>query len=285
MTTNRQITRTVQDVEVPTFLYGTAWKEDRTESLVSEALKAGFRGFDTANQRCHYHEAGVGTALQAAFDGGQVTRQDVFLQTKYTYREGQDHRLPFDPSADVSTQVRQSFESSLEHLAVERIDSFVLHGPRTRYGLSDADREVWRAMEELHQAGRVRLLGVSNVTAEQVATLCDFARVTPAFVQNRCFARLGWDREVRHACRDLGLVYQGFSLLTANHAELSSPAIERIAESLGRSIPQIVFRFALEVGMIPLTGTTDPEHMRQDLGVYELELSDETVQTIEAISG
>ncbi len=285
MTTTPQLTRTVRDVEVPTFLYGTAWKEERTESLVTKALAAGFRGIDTANQRRHYHEAGVGAALKAALANGEMAREDLFLQTKYTYVEGQDHRLPFDPSAAYSTQVRQSFESSLEHLGVDRLDSYVHHGPRTRHGLTDGDREAWRAMEELRRDGRVRLLGMSNVTAEQVANLCDFAHVQPAFVQNRCFARLGWDREVRHVCREWGVVYQGFSLLTANHAELSSPAVRRIAETHGRTIPQVVFRFALQLGMIPLTGTTDPEHMRQDLGVYDFELSDEEVQSIEGISG
>lgn len=278
-------TRSIQSVEVPTFLYGTAWKEERTEGLVREALAAGFRGFDTANQRRHYYEAGVGAALQRALEAGEVSRDDLFLQTKYTYVEGQDQRLPYDPQADVSTQVRQSFASSLDHLGVERIDSLVLHGPRTRQGLSPGDREVWRTMEDLQQEGQVGLLGVSNVTAEQVAALCETARIPPAFVQNRCFARLGWDRDVRHVCRQEGVVYQGFSLLTANRAELSSPPCRSLAERHGKTVPQIVFRFALELGMIPLTGTTDPEHMRQDLAVYDFELPAEDVETLETISG
>lgn len=277
-------TRRIRDVDVPTFLYGTAWKEDRTEGLVREALAAGFRGIDTANQRRHYHEAGVGAALAAATDG-DLGRDDLFLQSKYTYREGQDHRLPYDPEADYPTQVRQSFEGSLEHLGVDRLDSYVLHGPRTRAGLSDADRDVWRTMETLQQEGRTRLIGVSNVTAEQVATLCDTAEVKPAFVQNRCFARLGWDRDVRAVCAEQDVVYQGFSLLTANQGELMSPPVYDIATKHGRSIPQVAFRFALQLGMICLTGTTQPEHMRQDLAVYDFELSDDEVATIERISG
>lgn len=276
--------RTIQNVEVPAFIYGTAWKEDRTEGLVRQALAAGFRGIDTANQRKHYHEAGVGAALRAAMEGGEIQREDVFLQTKFTYAEGQDHRLPFDPSAEFAIQVRQSFQSSLEHLGVETLDSYVLHGPRTRRGWTDGDREAWRAMEVLHERGAVRLLGVSNVTAEQIGMLCDFAHTRPAFVQNRCFARLGWDREVRRVCEDQSIVYQGFSLLTANHAELSSPVVQRIAESHGRTIPQVVFRFALQLGMIPLTGTTDREHMRRDLAVDAFELSEDEVEAIETLS-
>lgn len=278
-------TRTVQGIDVPTFLYGTAWKEERTEGLVSQALAAGFRGFDTANQRKHYHEAAVGAALITAVGSDGPTRNDLFLQTKFTYEEGQDARLPYDPDADFPTQVRQSFASSLEHLGVKRLDSYLLHGPRSRIGLAPGDLEVWRTMEALQREGLVPLIGVSNVTADQLARLCDVAEVPPALVQNRCFARLGWDREMREACRTAGVVYQGFSLLTANLAELASPELRGIAERHGRTLPQVIFRFALQLGMICLTGTTDPAHMREDLAVYDFELSSDEVETIERISG
>ena len=82
----------------PDFLYGTAWKEERTPALVELALRTGFRGIDTANQRRHYFEAGVGQGLAAAYRAGVVARADLFLQTKFTYRPGQDHRLPYDPA-------------------------------------------------------------------------------------------------------------------------------------------------------------------------------------------
>lgn len=275
----------VRGVPVPTFLYGTAWKEDRTAALVDEAIRAGFRGIDTANQRRHYHEAGVGEALARALQDGAVRREDLFLQTKYTYPEGQDHRLPYDPREDYPTQVRQSFQSSLDHLGVEALDAYLLHGPRARGRLAPGDQEVWRTLEELQSEGRVSFLGVSNVTAHQLATLCELARVRPAFVQNRCFARLGWDREVRAVCRAQGVVYQGFSLLTANRAELAGPEIRRIARAHGRTPAQVVFRFALQVGMICLTGTTDPGHMREDLAVYGFELTQDEVRTIETLSG
>ena len=89
---------------LPEFLYGTAWKEDRTAALVELALRCGFRGVDTANQRRHYFEAGVGEGLAAAYRAGIVTRADLFLQTKFTYRPGQDDRLPYDPAARLSAR-------------------------------------------------------------------------------------------------------------------------------------------------------------------------------------
>lgn len=274
----------VHGVDVPRFIYGTAWKEDRTEGLVTQALAAGFRGIDTANQRKHYHEAGVGAAIATFQQSGEAEAERLFLQTKYTSLDGQDHRLPYDSSADHPTQVRQSFDSSLVHLGVEVIDSYLLHGPSTRSGLADVDQQVWRAMEELSRDGRVRLLGVSNVTAEQLTTLCRFAKVQPAFVQNRCYARMGWDRKVRDVCRQEGVVYQGFSLLTANQREIDSSLVRQIADRHGKTRAQVIFRFALQVGMVCLTGTTDPRHMQEDLDSCDFDLSEEEVEGIERLS-
>src|SRR4029077_12750577 len=112
----------VEAVFIPDFLYGTAWKETRTAALVELALRTGFRGIDTANQRRHYFEAGVGEGLATAYRAGVVTRADLFLQTKFTYQAGQDHRLPYDPAASFSAQVAQSMASSLENLGTDYVD-------------------------------------------------------------------------------------------------------------------------------------------------------------------
>ena len=267
------------EVTVPTFFYGTAWKEEQTAELTKLALGAGFVAIDTACQRKHYHEAGVGEGIAAS----AVDRGAIFLQTKFTYRRGQDHRLPYDPEAPLQDQVAQSFATSLENLRCDSIDSYVLHGPSRRFGLDEGDWEVWRAMEALCSAGKTKLIGVSNVGLDQIELLYGKSEVKPSFVQNRCFARDGWDRQVRAFCRERGIAYQGFSLLTANRHELASPKMKSMAERHGRTIAQLVFRFALQVDMIPLTGTTDPAHMREDLAVYDFALSDEDVVTIENV--
>lgn len=270
---------------VPSFLYGTAWKEDRTQALTELALRMGFRGIDTANQRRHYFEAGVGHALAAAYRAGVVTRSDVFLQTKFTYRAGQDDRLPYEPDADLSTQVAQSMASSLEHLGTDHVDSYLLHGPASGHGWTADDAEVWAAMVRERAAGRTRLLGVSNVSLRHLEQMAATGAEAPAFVQNRCYARVGWDRDVRAFCRNRKIVYQGFSLLTANPEVLRHRLVAGIA-ARGKATPaQVVFRFALAVGMLPLTGTSDAEHMKQDLASHDLALSADEVQTIESLAG
>ncbi len=271
--------------KLPTFMYGTAWKEDRTEALTRLAITEGFRAIDTANQRKHYFEAGVGAAIAGLVREGAITRDALFLQTKFTYARGQDHRLPYDPKADLTTQVRQSFTRSLEHLGTSYIDSLVLHGPSSGRGLDRADEEVWRTMEALVHEGHVRMLGVSNVSLDQLGALMKLARVRPAFVQNRCYARDGWDREVRARCRAESVVYQGFSLLTANTRELESDVVTRLCARTGLTRSGLVFRFARDVGMIPLTGTSDRAHMREDLDALEGTLDAEDVRAIERLAG
>ena len=270
-------------VPIPSFMYGTAWKKEATKQLVELAVASGFRAIDTANQLIHYDEALVGEALQALEKKG-IRRDTLFLQTKFTSAGGQDHRTPYDPSADLTTQVRQSFDSSLTHLCTEYVDSYVLHGPHHRRGLGEADWEVWAAMEGLYQSGETKMIGISNVTAGQLTELCEQANVKPMVVQNRCFAVLGWDREVREICQAHGIIYQGFSLLTANRAVLADPEIGTIAQRLGTGSAQVIFRFAMQIGMLPLTGTTSEQHMKEDLQAEQLALSTEEIRRIETIA-
>ncbi len=270
----------LSNMTIPAFLYGTAWKEERTAPLIRAAVQAGFRGIDTANQRRHYFEQAVGDALEELYQDGRLTRQDLFLQTKFTYAGGQDHRLPYDPQADFPTQVRQSCASSLEHLRTDSLDSYVLHGPSVARGLSDADYQVWKEMEALCREGKTTFIGVSNVSLGQLRMLVQAAEIPPRFVQNRCFAVTQWDREVREFCAAQNIIYQGFSLLTANPQLFREPDMIKLARRHQKTVAQVIFRFAQQVGMLPLTGTTDDSHMREDLESSTFQLVEEEVRLI-----
>jgi diketogulonate reductase-like aldo/keto reductase len=103
-------------------------------------------------------------------------------------------------------------------------------------------------------------------------------------VQNRCFARLSWDRDVRSFCRERKIIYQGFSLLTANTEVLSHPLVTGLAANANATPAQVVFSFARAIDMLPLTGTSDAEHMKQDLASRGLALSSNAVLEIESLA-
>lgn len=298
---------------LPPLFYGTAWKEERTTEFTLQALNAGFRAIDTANQRKHYYEEGVGAAIQqflnssasstsplstaspntaslsslqssANKNSSTATREDLFLQTKFTFANGQDHRKPYNEKDSFTQQVKDSFASSLKHLNTTYLDSYILHGPYSNQGIIDIDLETWSAMEQLYQDGKVRYLGISNVSAYQLVHLCQKVKIKPQFVQNRCFARMGWDKEVRVVCKDQNITYQGFSLLTANARELSSEFFASLSAKYKKTIPQIIFCFSRQLGMISLTGSTNLTHLTQDLKAHDFELNPTELAQIEAIS-
>jgi diketogulonate reductase-like aldo/keto reductase len=103
-------------------------------------------------------------------------------------------------------------------------------------------------------------------------------------VQNRCFARTGWDRGVREFCASHGIVYQGFSLLTANPEVLRHPIVRAVCARTGRTAAQVVFRFAIQIGMVALTGTTSRHHMAEDLAIDEFRLEAAEVEAIEHLA-
>lgn len=258
---------------MPRILYGTAWKKEATARLVATALRQGFRGIDTACQPKHYDEAGVGAGIVACL-GRDLSRGDLYLQTKFSPLDAHDPtRIPYDARAAVADQVAQSFERSLENLQTDYLDGLVLHSPL-------ADRastlEAWRALESIVERGGARAIGISNCySLELLRSLYGPARIKPSIVQNRFHRATGYDRELRAFCRDRGIVYQSFWTLTANGHLLALPEMRAIAAGHGRTPAQVLFRYLTQQDVVPLTGTTNLEHMREDLSIFAFALSDD----------
>jgi diketogulonate reductase-like aldo/keto reductase len=126
---------------------------------------------------------------------------------------------------------------------------------------------------------------VSNVSIRHLEEMAAAETELPSFVQNRCYARFGWDRDVRRFCKSRNIRYQGFSLLTANIEVLQHPLISRVAARLQATPAQVVFRFSQAIGILPLTGTSNAAHMQQDLESGKLPLSAEEAGQIEGIAG
>ena len=265
-------------VKMPRIIYGTAWKKERTADLVVKAIQAGFRGIDTACQPKHYNEPLVGVALHRLKDHG-IEREALFLQTKFTPLSGQDpNQVPYDKNATVDLQVAQSFEVSKQNLQTEYVDSLVLHSPLATHSLL---MKTWNAMEKIHQAGGARQLGISNCyNTEVIKALYADANVKPAIVQNRFYQETGYDADLRHWCSNNGVIYQSFWTLTANPHILFSNTVQTIAQKNQKTEAQIFFRYLSQIGIVPLTGTCSEQHMNEDLGIFDFELSSDDLKNV-----
>jgi diketogulonate reductase-like aldo/keto reductase len=262
-------------------IYGTAWKKTDTSRLVELAVRSGFRGIDTACQPKHYDEAGVGAGVTACLSR-TLARGDLYLQTKFTSISGQDpQRIPYDPKAPLDEQVAQSFAASLRNLQTDYLDCLILHSPLPTM---QQTWSVWRAFEQLVDSGHVRRLGISNCyDLDFLANLHQGSRVKPTVVQNRFYAETGYDREIRAFCNRQQIVYQSFWTLTANPHVLSHPTIVALASMHQRTAPQILFRYLSQCGVVPLIGAKSETHMREDLSIFDFELTHAERQAVDRI--
>jgi diketogulonate reductase-like aldo/keto reductase len=266
---------------MPKLIYGTAWKKSDTEHLVATAIGQGFRGIDTACQPKHYDEAGVGAGVAACLDS-ELTRADLYLQTKFTPLSGQDpKRIPYDPRAPIAQQVAQSFDVSVRNLRTGYLDCLVLHSPLPT---SRQTHEAWQAMQMLVDAGKVGQLGISNCyQLGQLQSLYNAVRIKPAVVQNRFYADTRYDREIRAYCREQQMIYQSFWTLSANPQALAHGTVTVLAEKYQRTPAQVLFRYLTQIGVAPLTGTRSEIHMREDLAIFEFQLTEPELTQMTAI--
>ncbi|MGZ4998661.1 MAG: aldo/keto reductase family protein [Methylomonas sp.] len=269
-------------VRMPRIIYGTAWKQERTAQWVEQAITLGFRGIDTACQPKHYNEAGVGEGVAAACLKLELDRSELYLQTKFTPLDGQDPlRIPYDPKASLGEQVVQSFKTSLKNLQTSYLDCLILHSPLAGRGQL---LEVWQSMEEIFRSGGAKQLGISNCyDPELFERLYQSADVKPAVIQNRFYADTGYDRSIRNFCRIHEIVYESFWTLTANPNVLADITLQNLAAKYQRSAAQVFFRYLSQIGVVPLTGTTSTAHMRDDLAIFDFELSADECATLDAL--
>ncbi len=275
---DKRIQSSISGVYLPHLIYGTAWKKSQTEALVIAAVTAGFRGIDTACQPKHYNEAQVGSALTKLLSNG-FQREEIFLQTKFTPLDGQDpERIPYDPQATLDQQVAQSFAVSQQNLNTDYVDSLVLHSPLSNY--QDL-LSVWRSLEAIAQHGGAKQLGISNCyQLSLLQQLYQEAQIKPAVVQNRFYADTGYDVDIRQWCSTQGIIYQSFWTLTANPHLLKHAVIQELSEKYRATPAQVFFRFLSHIGIIPLSGTTSLQHMKEDLDVLAIELDPDEIRQI-----
>ena len=212
----------------------------------------------------------VGAALQILEHDLQISRESLWIQTKFTPLGGQDPKnVPYDENAELKDQVDQSVQKSLGHLG--KIDSLLLHSPLRRF---QDTMVVWGRFEAAVDRGDVKQIGISNCYDVKVfKDLYDKARIKPKVLQNRFYADSNYDKDLRAFCRNNHVTYQTFWTLTANkHLLVASKknAITDAATRLKATPEQILFAYLIRAGHQPLTGTKSPRHMQQDLQAPKL---------------
>jgi diketogulonate reductase-like aldo/keto reductase len=268
-------------MQIPQMIYGTAWKKERTCELVTQAIRAGFLGIDTACQPKHYHEAGVGEALRLLKKSG-ISRESLYIQTKFTPLSGQDPlNVPYDKQSPLATQVTQSFATSIKNLQTKYVDALILHSPLFPFANL---LTVWQAMEEIAESGEAVRLGISNCYDFNLfVKLYETAKIKPSILQNRFYSDTEYDKELREFCKQHDIVYQSFWSLTANPQLLEHPILIELAKKYDKTLEQIFYRFLSHMDITPLNGTTSTLHMKQDLSIFDFSLETQEVKSIEEL--
>ncbi|KAM0353649.1 hypothetical protein ACHAPU_001662 [Fusarium lateritium] len=251
---------------MPKLVYGTAWKKERSSDLVYSAIKHGFRGVDTAGQPKHYNEKGVGEGVQRAIKDGLVTREGLFIQTKFSPPGNQDENAPYDFNAPLVDKVHQSVQSSMAYFTIDDkepyFDSVLLHSPlRTM----EETITAWKTLET-YVPHKIRHLGISNTTLPILKTLNDAVTVKPSVVQNRFYADTRFEVELRSYCRQQDIAFQSFWTLSGNPRLSATKPVKTVAEKAG--VAPVAAYYALVLGLEGITvldGTTTESHMKDDL--------------------
>jgi 2,5-diketo-D-gluconate reductase A len=235
--------------------------EDGVAAMTS-ALEVGYRLLDTAVN--YGNEEEVGRAIR----GAGISREDVQVTTKIP---GRHH------AAALATK---SVEDSLRRLRVDYVDLCLIHWPNPsvgRYG------EAWRALVDLRERGLARSIGVSNFTEKHLREVIDDTGVTPAVNQIEMHPYFA-QNDMRTVHSDLGILTQSWSPLGKRSAPFDQPAVVRAAEARGVTPAQVILRWHVQLGALPLPKSASPERQRLNLDVFGFELDEQDVAAITGLS-
>ena len=256
-------------VEIPVIGYGTWQVEgDIAASSVEEAIKAGYRHIDTA--QAYGNEKSVGEGIRRS----GIARDELFVTTKLT---NANHSYDLTMS---------SFKQSLIDLGLNYVDLFLVHWPcpiQVRDRWQDANAETWRAIEELYEDGRIRAIGVSNFHQRHIDALLQTAKVAPMVDQIRLCPGCTQD-EVVDYCRKNNILLEAYSPLGRGQVS-EVEEINKIASKYGKSASQIAIRWSLDMGFLPLPKSVTPSRIRDNLNVFDFELTKDEVETLKNLTG
>ena len=255
-------------VEMPTIGYGT-WQVENSPAgadAVAEAIKAGYRHIDGAVR--YENEVSVGEGIRKS----GIAREELFVTSKvwFTHRKYE--------------QVLTAFDTTLEDLGLEYVDLYLIHWPAVANNYEnweEVNAETWRAMETIYRSGKVRAIGVSNFLPHHLEPLLKTAEIVP--MVNQIEFRPGYPQtECAKWCMERGIVPEAWRPLGAG-AALNGELMTELSAKYGKTPAQICLRWVLQHGLAPLVKSANPVRMRENLGVYDFELSVEDMAKIDAL--
>lgn len=247
-------------VKIPALGYGVfQMTSAEVHEHLPQAIELGFRHIDTANG--YYNEVAVGEEIAKS----GIPRDQFFVTTKLWPRD-----YPYEAC-------KKAIDSSLRRLGMDYVDLMLFHQP---YG---AYTDGWRALEEALQEGKVRAIGLSNFPREKYQQILDVATTKPQVLQVELNPRCN-QHETKDWLADTGVVFEGWYPLGHGDAKLLEiPAIVDAAKAHGKTPAQVCLRWSIQEGNVVFPKTLNPEHMRQNLDIFDFELSAEEMAAIDAI--
>lgn len=243
--------------------------DDKAAEAVHEAVKIGYRHVDTA--QAYANERGVGEGVRTA----GIPREELFVTTKVA-AEHKDYE-----------SAARSIDESLAAMGLDYLDMMIIHSPQPWVEVNQSDDryfegnlEAWRALTDAYKAGKIRAIGVSNFQKEDIDNIWDNAEVKPMVNQVLCHIS-NTPLDLIDYCQSKGIVMEAYSPVAHGEA-LKNPKIAEMAARYGVTIPQLCIRYDLQLGMITLPKTANPEHMKSNADV-DFEISSEDMEALKHV--
>lgn len=245
-------------IKIPSIGYGVFRMThlEECEEAVLNALKAGYRFIDTAS--AYGNEEAVGRAIKRS----GIPREELFISTKLWI-------------TDMSYEgAKRGFETSLKRLGLDYVDLYVVHQPYGDY------YGAWRALEELYQEGKIKAIGVDNFIQERLADFMFWNKVKPMVNFLECNPFFQREDELEYLnSKDIQML--AWSPLSAGHSDLfENKILKDIAHKYNKSIAQVVLRWLTQRGIIPVVKSSNIERMKENMGIFDFELSLEDMEKI-----